>query len=113
MAAFESKLSTHFITYFEQQDAGTRLCGLHSLNNATNKRTFKEEMLWNVQQSTRRCVNYLVTDEMEVDEFEEDELGNYSFEEKGYGFNHFFALHRVPGDKWLLKDSLRMAPYMI
>eukprot|EP00957_Ditylum_brightwellii_P012416 938050-Ditylum_brightwellii.AAC.1 len=67
---------------------------------------------------------------MEVDEFEEDELGNYSMEvlilsvqatygsnllyytgtdsqipsqftiwEKGDGFNCFFALHDVPGDK--------------
>eukprot|EP00957_Ditylum_brightwellii_P156243 11892049-Ditylum_brightwellii.AAC.1 len=33
--------------------------------------------------------------------------------EKGDGFNHVFALHGVPGDKWLLKDSLKMAPYMI
>eukprot|EP00957_Ditylum_brightwellii_P013419 1013345-Ditylum_brightwellii.AAC.1 len=81
---------------------------------------------------------------MEVDEFEEDELGNYGMEvlilavqptycsnllrytgtdlqlpsqfiiwEKGDGFNHFFALRGVPGDKWLLKDSLKTAPYMI
>eukprot|EP00957_Ditylum_brightwellii_P184151 14026657-Ditylum_brightwellii.AAC.1 len=69
---------------------------------------------------------------MEGDKFEEDELGNYSIDvlllavqgtdlqlpsqfiiwEKGYGFNQFFALHGVPGDKWLLKDSLKMAPYM-
>eukprot|EP00957_Ditylum_brightwellii_P035942 2723529-Ditylum_brightwellii.AAC.1 len=75
---------------------------------------------------------------MEVDKFEEDELGNYSMEvliqgvkatygsnllrytgtdtqipsqfiiwQKGDGFNHFFALHDVPGDKWLFKDSLK------
>eukprot|EP00957_Ditylum_brightwellii_P024738 1868839-Ditylum_brightwellii.AAC.1 len=67
---------------------------------------------------------------MEVDKFEEDELGNYSMDvliqavkatyssnllcysgtqaqipsqfiicKKGYEFNHFFALHGVPGDK--------------
>eukprot|EP00957_Ditylum_brightwellii_P030941 2344274-Ditylum_brightwellii.AAC.1 len=57
-----------------QQEVGNRLCGLHSLNNTLVKRTFKEELLWNIQQSTQHCVNDLVTDEMEVDEFEEDEL---------------------------------------
>eukprot|EP00957_Ditylum_brightwellii_P050441 3824963-Ditylum_brightwellii.AAC.1 len=81
---------------------------------------------------------------MEVDKFEDDELGNYTMEvliqavktiyssnllcysgtqaqipsqliiwKKGDGFNHFFALHCVPGDKWLLKDSLKKAPYII
>eukprot|EP00957_Ditylum_brightwellii_P151315 11522176-Ditylum_brightwellii.AAC.1 len=63
---------------------------------------------------------------MEVDEFEEYELGNYSMEVLilavqatycpnllGDGFNHFFDLHGGPGDKWLLKDSLKTAPYMI
>eukprot|EP00957_Ditylum_brightwellii_P060508 4594429-Ditylum_brightwellii.AAC.1 len=101
-------------------------------------------MLWNIQQSARRCVNDLVTDETEVDEFEGGELGNYSMGvlilavqatygssllcytesntqlpsqfimwEKGYEFNHFFALHGAPGDKWLLKDSLKTAPYII
>eukprot|EP00957_Ditylum_brightwellii_P175423 13354202-Ditylum_brightwellii.AAC.2 len=37
-------------------------------------------MLWNIQQRARHHVNDLVTDEMEVDKFEEDELGNYSVE---------------------------------
>eukprot|EP00957_Ditylum_brightwellii_P193979 14773076-Ditylum_brightwellii.AAC.1 len=130
MAAFESKLNTHFIACFEQQDVGTRLCSLQSLNNASNKMTFKEEMLRNIQQRLHHHVNDLVTDEMEVDKFEGDELGNYSMEvlilavqatycskllhytgtdlqipsqfiiwEKGNEFNHFFALHSVPGDK--------------
>eukprot|EP00957_Ditylum_brightwellii_P186450 14195680-Ditylum_brightwellii.AAC.1 len=76
MAAFESKLNTHFITYFKQQEVGTRLCGLHSLNNTSNQRTFKEEMLWKIQQRACHCVNDLVTAEMEVDKFEEDEFGN-------------------------------------
>eukprot|EP00957_Ditylum_brightwellii_P121075 9235189-Ditylum_brightwellii.AAC.1 len=81
---------------------------------------------------------------MEVDKFEEDEIGNYSMDvliqavnatygsnslcytgtkaqnssrfiiwQRGDGFNHFFALHGVPGNKWLLKDFLQKAPYMI
>eukprot|EP00957_Ditylum_brightwellii_P101046 7701341-Ditylum_brightwellii.AAC.1 len=101
-------------------------------------------MLRNTHQSARNCVNDLVTDETEVDEFEEDELGKFSIEvlilavqdtygsnllcytasntqlpsqfiicKKGYEANHFFALHGVPGNKWLLKDSLKTAPYMI
>eukprot|EP00957_Ditylum_brightwellii_P131045 9995666-Ditylum_brightwellii.AAC.1 len=37
-------------------------------------------MLWNIQQSACNCVNDLATDEMEVDEFEEDELGNISMD---------------------------------
>eukprot|EP00957_Ditylum_brightwellii_P051685 3918972-Ditylum_brightwellii.AAC.1 len=41
LAEFESKFNTHFITYFKQQNVDTRLCGLHSLNNAKNKRAFK------------------------------------------------------------------------
>eukprot|EP00957_Ditylum_brightwellii_P105444 8038622-Ditylum_brightwellii.AAC.1 len=48
MAAFESKLNTHAITYFEQQE-----------------------------QSARNRLSDLVTDETEVDKFEEDELGNF------------------------------------
>eukprot|EP00957_Ditylum_brightwellii_P154301 11742310-Ditylum_brightwellii.AAC.1 len=67
MASFEAKLNTHFITYFEGQDVDTRLCGLHSLNNASDKRTFKEEILWNIQQRAHHHINDLVTDEMEVD----------------------------------------------
>eukprot|EP00957_Ditylum_brightwellii_P150525 11461940-Ditylum_brightwellii.AAC.1 len=67
MAAFESKLSIHFITYFEQQEVGNRLCGLCSLNNASNRRTVKEEMLRNIQQCARNHVNDLVTDGTEVD----------------------------------------------
>eukprot|EP00957_Ditylum_brightwellii_P001159 91311-Ditylum_brightwellii.AAC.1 len=80
MATFESKLSTHFITYFEQQEVGNGLCGLHSLNDASNRRTFKEEMLQNIQQRTRNHVNDLVIDGMEVDEFEDNKLGNFSIE---------------------------------
>eukprot|EP00957_Ditylum_brightwellii_P048457 3676997-Ditylum_brightwellii.AAC.1 len=80
MAAFEPKLSTHFITYFERQEIGNRLCGLHSLNNASNRRIFKEEMLRNIQQSTRNHVNGLVTDGTEVDKFEDKRLGNFSIE---------------------------------
>ena len=80
MAAFESKLNTHFITYFEQQEVGTRLCNLNSLNNASNKRTFKEKMLQNIQQRARNHVYDLVTDGTEVDEFEDNELGNFSIE---------------------------------
>ena len=37
-------------------------------------------MLRNIQQRFRHHVSDLVTDEMEVDKFEEDELGNYSME---------------------------------
>eukprot|EP00957_Ditylum_brightwellii_P079490 6044574-Ditylum_brightwellii.AAC.1 len=37
-------------------------------------------MLRNIQQRLHHHVNDLVTDEMEVDEFEENELGNYSME---------------------------------
>eukprot|EP00957_Ditylum_brightwellii_P122247 9322016-Ditylum_brightwellii.AAC.2 len=48
LAAFESKLNTHFITYFKQQDVDTGLCSLHSLNNASNKRTFSAGMLKNI-----------------------------------------------------------------
>eukprot|EP00957_Ditylum_brightwellii_P176575 13448082-Ditylum_brightwellii.AAC.1 len=86
--------------------------GHSSLTNASNKRTFKEEMLRNIQQSACNHVNDLVTDEMEVDEFEDNELGNFSIEAlclavQGYESNHFFALHGMPGDKWLLKDSLK------
>jgi hypothetical protein len=80
MAAFESMLNTHFITCFEQQEVGNRLCDLHSLNNASNKRTFKEEMLRNIQQCAHNHVNNLVTDGTEVDEFEDDALGNFSIE---------------------------------
>eukprot|EP00957_Ditylum_brightwellii_P093003 7080918-Ditylum_brightwellii.AAC.1 len=65
MAAFESKLSTHFITYFE-------LCGLQILNNASNRRTFKEKMLQTIQQCTRNHFNDLVTDGTEVDKFEDN-----------------------------------------
>eukprot|EP00957_Ditylum_brightwellii_P081218 6178190-Ditylum_brightwellii.AAC.1 len=48
VATFDSKLETHFITYFKQQDVNTRLCGLHSLNNSCNKRAFsgiKQKMM--------------------------------------------------------------------
>eukprot|EP00957_Ditylum_brightwellii_P081719 6216663-Ditylum_brightwellii.AAC.1 len=48
LATFESKLDTHFITYFEQQDVDTRLCGLHSLNNASSKRGFNMGILRNI-----------------------------------------------------------------
>ena len=144
MGAFESKLKTHFITYFERQDVGNRLCGLHSLNNAANKRVFKEGMLRKIQEEAHNRVNDLVTDGTEVDEFEDDALGNFSIEvlclavqrswgtnllrytanntnfpsrfiicQKGDECNHFFALHGVPGGKWLLKDSLYVVPYMI
>eukprot|EP00957_Ditylum_brightwellii_P058563 4440779-Ditylum_brightwellii.AAC.1 len=74
LAAFESKLDTHFITYFKQQDVDTRLCGLQSLNNASIKRTFSAKILRNIQQRLCHHVNDLVEDEMEVDKFEEDEL---------------------------------------
>eukprot|EP00957_Ditylum_brightwellii_P104086 7929740-Ditylum_brightwellii.AAC.1 len=37
-------------------------------------------MLRNIQQRLCCCVSDLDTDEVEVDEFEEDELGNYSIE---------------------------------
>eukprot|EP00957_Ditylum_brightwellii_P103177 7863431-Ditylum_brightwellii.AAC.1 len=67
MAAFESKLRTHFITYFKQQEVGNRLCDLHSLNNTANKRIFKEKMLRNIQQRAHNNVNNLVTDGTEVD----------------------------------------------
>ena len=101
-------------------------------------------MLQNIQQRAHNHVNNLVTDRTEVDEFEDDAVGNFSIEvlclavqhtyginlvrytatntqlpsrfiicEKGDGCNHFFALHGVPGDKWLLKDSLYIAPYLI
>eukprot|EP00957_Ditylum_brightwellii_P059850 4543663-Ditylum_brightwellii.AAC.1 len=76
LVAFESKLNTHFITYFEQQDVDTILRSLHSFNNALNKRSFKSGMLRNIQQRLCHHVNDIVTDETEVDKFEEDELGN-------------------------------------
>eukprot|EP00957_Ditylum_brightwellii_P014335 1078890-Ditylum_brightwellii.AAC.1 len=53
---------------------------LHSLFNASNKRTFKGKTLQNIQQSARNCINDLVTDETEVGEFEEDDLGNFSID---------------------------------
>eukprot|EP00957_Ditylum_brightwellii_P012579 950446-Ditylum_brightwellii.AAC.1 len=80
LAAFESKLDMHFITYFKQRDVDTRPCSLHNLNNVSNKRTFNAGMLRNIQQRLCCCVNDLITDEMEVDEFEEDELSNYNIE---------------------------------
>eukprot|EP00957_Ditylum_brightwellii_P088390 6732365-Ditylum_brightwellii.AAC.1 len=60
--AFESKLNRHSITYFKQQDVDTRLCGLHSLNNESNKRTFSAKMLWNIQQRLCHYINVLVAD---------------------------------------------------
>eukprot|EP00957_Ditylum_brightwellii_P133207 10156495-Ditylum_brightwellii.AAC.1 len=44
-AVFDSKLETHFITYFKQQDLNTQLCGLHRLKNSCNKRAFSGVML--------------------------------------------------------------------
>eukprot|EP00957_Ditylum_brightwellii_P110488 8427142-Ditylum_brightwellii.AAC.1 len=51
-----------------------------NLNNASNRRNFKEEMLRNIQQRARNHVNNLVTDGTEVDEFEDNNLGNFSIE---------------------------------
>eukprot|EP00957_Ditylum_brightwellii_P007163 544025-Ditylum_brightwellii.AAC.1 len=59
LAAFELKLDTHFITYFEQQDVDTRLCRLHSLNNASNKRAFSAKILKNIQQRLCHHINDL------------------------------------------------------
>eukprot|EP00957_Ditylum_brightwellii_P188746 14367321-Ditylum_brightwellii.AAC.1 len=53
LAAFESKLDTHCIAYFKQQDVDIRLCDLHSLSNAPNKRTFNAE---NVEEYTTKTL---------------------------------------------------------
>ena len=144
MEAFQNKLKTHFITYFEKQAPDSHLCGLHSLNNAVNTRMFNEDFLRKIQHQAHNDVNDLVFDGRQVDEFENEELGNFSMDvlilavkekyqsnlecysdrigyipsrfiiaQQGNKLNHFFALHGVPGDKWLLKDSLNPCPYMI
>eukprot|EP00957_Ditylum_brightwellii_P049205 3733412-Ditylum_brightwellii.AAC.1 len=57
---YKSKLNTHFIAYFEQQEVGTFYAAYTVLTMHQRKESSRNET--------------------EVDEFEEDELGNFSIE---------------------------------